>query len=39
MLLEAQNRRKMAHFIATCGRAYRVLSEEMLYIMYHEIVN
>ena len=22
MLLEAQNRREMAHFIAACGRAY-----------------
>ena len=25
MLLEAQNRRKMAHFIAPCGRAFSLI--------------
>ena len=34
MLLEAQNRMKMARFIATCGRAYRYKSHLLLYKAY-----
>ena len=29
MFLEAKNRRKMAHFIAVCGRAFNCLTEMM----------
>ena len=29
MFLEAKNRRKMAHFIAACGRAFNCLTEMM----------
>ena len=29
MLLEAQNRRKMAHFIAACGTAYRCIPMDL----------
>ena len=45
MPLEAQNRRKTAHFIASCGRAYRhdlecdTVTHMACNVAYHSIQN
>ena len=43
MLLEPQNRRKMTHFIATCGRTFRqyvlLLAELLMIVIVGRLVN